>query len=203
MASRIIVPGTPDLFDTPAAPEGFRYLPDVLGKAEERDIVRRFEQLALQPYEFRGFPANRRIFTFGPGYLFAGQKARPDSTVPAYLHPLMELAARISGKPASAFAQLMVTEYAPGAGIGWHLDRPNYEDIASVSFLAPCALRLRRKTAQGWDRLSIPIEPRSIYLLQGDARTAWQHSIAPMDALRYSVTLRTLRTAAGTTARTG
>src|ERR1700722_5555613 len=39
----------------------------------------------------------------------------------------------------------MVTEYGPGAGIGWHRDRPSYEDIVAVSFLAPCTLRLRRR----------------------------------------------------------
>jgi hypothetical protein len=87
----------------------------------------------------------------------------------------------------------MVTEYAPGAGIGWHLDRPSYEDIVAVSFLAPCVLRLRRKMGDGWERRSAHIEPRSVYLLHGSVRTVWQHSIAPMDVLRYSVTLRTFR----------
>lgn len=88
----------------------------------------------------------------------------------------------------------MVTEYAPGAGIGWHLDRPNYEDIAAVSFLAPCALSFRRETAGGWDHLSVPMAPRSVCLLSGEARTQWQHSIGPMGALRYSIARRTFRT---------
>jgi alkylated DNA repair dioxygenase AlkB len=87
----------------------------------------------------------------------------------------------------------MVTEYAPGAGIGWHRDRPSYEDIVAVSFLAPCMLRLRRKIGEDWERRSARIEPRSVYLLHGPVRNVWQHSIAPMDVLRYSVTLRTFR----------
>ena len=84
----------------------------------------------------------------------------------------------------------MVTEYAPGAGIGWHRDRPSYDEIVAVSFLAPCTLRLRKKKEQGWERRSAHIEPRSLYLLSGAARDAWQHSIAPVAALRYSITLR-------------
>jgi alkylated DNA repair dioxygenase AlkB len=87
----------------------------------------------------------------------------------------------------------MVTEYAPGSGIGWHRDRPTFENIVAVSFLAPCVLRLRRKTNEDWERRFARIEPRSAYLLSGTVRNSWQHSIAPMDVLRYSVTLRTFR----------
>jgi alkylated DNA repair dioxygenase AlkB len=43
--------------------------------------------------------------------------------------------------------------------------------------------------------LSLALEPRSIYLLQGEARWGWQHSIAPTPALLWSITFRTLRQA--------
>lgn len=174
-------------------------MPEVLSPAQEQDLVRRFEKLPLTPFEFRGYLGNRRIFSFGHKYLFAGQKPRADASIPDYLRPLAEIARAISGRPAAAFEQIMVTEYAPGAGIGWHLDRPSYEDIIGISFLAPCVLRLRRKAGQGWERRSAPIEPRSAYLLHGEVRTGWQHSIAPMDALRYSVTLRSFRPGRGMT----
>ena len=36
-------------------------------------------------------------------------------------------------------------------------------------------------------------EPRSAYVLTGEARQQWQHSIPPLRAPRYSVTFRTLR----------
>jgi alkylated DNA repair dioxygenase AlkB len=183
----------PDLFGEPLLPDGFRYLPDVLTVAEEARLVERFEALPLKPFEFHGYLGNRRIFTFGHKYMFAGADPGEDRSIPDHMRPLMEIAAKISGQPAESFAQLMVTEYAPGAGIGWHLDRPNYEDIVSISFLAPCALRLRRKSGDGWERRTARIEPRSAYLLHGAVRNDWQHSIAPMDRLRYSVTLRTFK----------
>ena len=133
---------TPDLFVATSLPEGFRYIPDVLSVAEEKSLVERFEKLPLKPFEFHGYLANRRIYSFGHKYVFAGQEPRKDGSIPDYLRPLLHIASRISGQPADAFEQAMVTEYAPGAGIGWHRDRPSYEDIVSVSFLASCTLRL-------------------------------------------------------------
>lgn len=186
-----------DLFGEPLLPDGFRYLPEVLTAAEETRLVAGFEALPLKPFEFHGYLGNRRIFTFGHKYMFAGADARDDHSIPDTMRPLMKIAGHISGKPAGSFEQVMVTEYAPGAGIGWHLDRPNYEDIVSISFLAPCALRLRRKAGDRWERRSVEIAPRSAYLLHGAVRNDWQHSIAPMEKLRYSVTLRTFRPGKG------
>ena len=53
--------------------------------------------------------------------------------------------------------------------------------------------RLRRKVGEKWERTSVAAEPRSIYLLSGPSRTEWEHSIPPVDALRYSVTLGAIR----------
>jgi hypothetical protein len=185
--------GTADLFGKPELPDGFHYLPDVLSPAEENAFVRQFEKLPLKPFEFHGDLGNRRIYSFGHRYIFAGQEPRADPSIPDYLRPLTEIANQISGMPAEAFEQLMVTEYAPGAGIGWHRDRPAFDAIVGVSFLAPCTLRLRRKAGADWERRFAHIDPRSAYLLVGPVRNSWQHSIAPMDVLRYSVTLRSFR----------
>jgi alkylated DNA repair dioxygenase AlkB len=42
--------------------------------------------------------------------------------------------------------------------------------------------------------LRLLVAPRSLYLITGEARWGWQHSVAPTHALRYSITFRTLRT---------
>jgi alkylated DNA repair dioxygenase AlkB len=182
-----------DLFGVQTLPAGFRYVSDVLTSVEERDLVERVRQLPLQPFRFRGYLASRRIYTFGRAYLFAGQKPRANSSIPGYLLPLRQVAGDISGKAPDAFEQVMVTEYAPGAGIGWHLDRPTYEDIVGISLLVPCNLRLRQRAGKSWERKAASLDPRSAYLLRGAVRSDWQHSIAPMNALRYSITLRTFR----------
>jgi alkylated DNA repair dioxygenase AlkB len=64
--------------------------------------------------------------------------------------------------------------------------------VIGVSLPAPCVFRLRRKAGTKWDRASFTAEPRSAYLLNDEARWGWEHSITPMDRLRYSVTFRTM-----------
>jgi alkylated DNA repair dioxygenase AlkB len=65
-----------------------------------------------------------------------------------------------------------------------------FEQVVALSLLSPCRLRLRRKHGTRWERWSTEIPPRSIYRLSGPARHEWEHSIPPVEALRYSVTFR-------------
>jgi alkylated DNA repair dioxygenase AlkB len=94
--------------------------------------------------------------------------------------------------PPDAFVQVLVNAYRPGAGIGWHRDKPHFEEVVGVSLLAPCTLRFRKKAAERWDRMAVPVEPRSAYLMTGPSRHLWEHSIPPLDQPRYSITMRTL-----------
>jgi alkylated DNA repair dioxygenase AlkB len=183
--------GQPDLFPAaPALPAGFAYREGVISPGEEQVLVARFADLPFQPFEFHGYLGKRRVVSYGWRYDYAGGKLRPSGAVPPFLLPLRDAAAAFAGIPAESLQQVLVTEYAPGAGIGWHRDRPMFEDIVAVSFLSPCTLRFRRKHADGWARAAQEVRARSAYLLRGDARRAWYHSIPPVDRLRYSVTFR-------------
>jgi alkylated DNA repair dioxygenase AlkB len=174
---------------------GFRYAPDVISPAEEQKFVRQIETLPFKPFEFRGYLGNRQIVSYGHRYDYAARTLRDAEAIPAFLEPLKEIASRIARVPVLAFQQALVTEYAPGAGIGWHRDKSMFEDVVGLSFLAPCVLRLRRKVETGWERHSVEVAPRSAYLLHAEARDGWEHSLAPLDVLRYSVTFRTFRPA--------
>lgn len=174
-------------------PAGFRYEPDLLTGSQERSLVRQFERLPFAPFEFHGHLGNRRIVSFGHRYDYAARTLRAAEAMPDFLMPLRDAASRFTGLPVESFQQALVTEYAPGAGIGWHRDKPMFEDIGGLSFLAPCQLRLRRKVGTGWERRAVDLAPRSAYVLHGAVREEWEHSIVPMDKLRYSVTFRTFR----------
>jgi alkylated DNA repair dioxygenase AlkB len=100
--------------------------------------------------------------------------------------------AEFAGHNMDEFRQAGINEYRPGAGIGWHKDKPEFGIIVGVSLLAPATMRFRQAHSNGWTRAWQTIEPRSIYLLSGEARSAWEHSIPPLDRLRYSLTFRTL-----------
>lgn len=86
----------------------------------------------------------------------------------------------------------MLIRYDPGAGIGWHRDRPQFEHVVGISLGAPATLRLRRRRDAGFDRATLPLVPRAAYHLTGEARHDWEHSVAPMDTARWSVTFRSL-----------
>ncbi|MBO9708782.1 MAG: alpha-ketoglutarate-dependent dioxygenase AlkB [Caulobacter sp.] len=174
-------------------PEGFRYRPELIGRDEEQALVRHIEALPFKPFEFHGYTGARRVVSFGWRYDFARHVLEPAAAIPDFLLPLRDKVAAFSGLEAEAFRQVLVLEYAPGAGIGWHRDRPQFREIAGVSLLAACPFRLRRRRGEGWDRATARVEPRSAYMLDGPSRTDWEHSIPPLDALRYSVTFRTFR----------
>ncbi|RWE57171.1 alpha-ketoglutarate-dependent dioxygenase AlkB [Mesorhizobium sp.] len=185
--------GQGDLFRAPNdLPEGFHYQPELITAEEEAVLVRQLESLAFHPFDFHGHLANRRVAGFGLRYDFDQRKVVEAPPIPAFLMPLRDKVAAFARLPADAFGQVLINEYRPGAGIGWHRDKPQFDAVAGVSLLAPCSFRLRRKNGAGWDRQTIIIEPRSAYLMTGPARTEWQHSIPPLSEHRYSITLRTL-----------
>jgi alkylated DNA repair protein (DNA oxidative demethylase) len=92
-----------------------------------------------------------------------------------------------------ALVQILLIRYDPGAGIGWHKDRPVFDHVVGVSLGNAATMRFRRRIATGFERMAVPLAPRSIYHLSGDVRHAWEHSIAPMEVPRWSVTFRSLR----------
>ena len=184
----------PDLFASePAGPEGFAYVRDLIDAAGESALEREIAGLPFREFEFRGYLGKRRVVSFGWRYDFSRQGLRPADEIPAFLLPLREKAAALAGLDPAAFVHVLVTEYGPGAAIGWHRDRPEFGDVVGVSLMSPCLFRFRRRVGQAWERASFLAEPRSAYLLRGPARTEWEHSIPGVDALRYSVTFRTLR----------
>lgn len=188
-------PPQPDLFgsDRPASPPGLAYRPDLLDAAEEQALAAHLAELPFQAFQFHGFEGKRRTFSFGWRYVFDGSGLKTAEPIPEWLLPCRDRAAAWAGLAPAMLEHALLTEYAPGAGIGWHRDRSVFGDVVGVSLLAPARLRFRRKAGDRWERAALMAEPRSAYLLRGEARGEWEHSIAPMDALRYSITFRTLR----------
>ncbi|AZO46060.1 alpha-ketoglutarate-dependent dioxygenase AlkB [Mesorhizobium sp. M7D.F.Ca.US.005.01.1.1] len=174
-------------------PEGFVYQSELITPQEEAELARHLEGLPFEAFDFHGHLANRRVVGFGLRYDYDRREVLEAPPIPDFLLPLRVKVAAFASRPAEAFAQVLINEYRPGAGIGWHRDKPHFEDVAGVSLLAPCIFRLRRKSGAKWDRRTIGVEPRSAYLMTGPSRTEWEHSIPPVDLHRYSITLRTLR----------
>jgi alkylated DNA repair dioxygenase AlkB len=195
----------PELGTKPAhlMPAGFRYQENVITEAEEATLVACLQNLDLKPFEFHGHVANRRVISFGLRYDYSRGTVEGASELPSFLHELRAKVAAFANRSVSEFRQAGVNEYAPGAGIGWHKDKAQFGIVAGVSLLAPATMRFRRVHGRGWARVSQTVAPRSIYLLSGEARTEWEHSIPPLDKLRYSLTFRTLSDNAGAPVKGG
>jgi alkylated DNA repair dioxygenase AlkB len=176
-----------------AMPKGFVYREEIISAEEERHFAEQFALLPFAPFEFHGFQGRRRVVSFGWRYDYAGRQIRPAAELPELLVPLRERATQVAGLAPESLQQVLVTEYAPGAPIGWHRDKSIFQDVVAISFLSPCLLRFRRRVRDRWKRRSLEVMPRSAYVLRGAARAEWEHSIPPLNALRYSVTFRNLR----------
>ena len=182
-----------DLFDAAASlPEGLRYAADALTRAQENMLVAELRHLPFKEFEFHGFRGKRRVVSFGWRYDFNGGGLTQTDPIPEFLQPARKLAARFAGLEPDALKHAHVIEYRPGAAIGWHKDRPDFDDVIGFSLLSPCSFRLRRKAGSKWERRAFTAEPRSVYLLRGSARHEWEHSIPALPTLRYSITFRSL-----------
>lgn len=187
-----------DLFGSgPPLPEGLRYETGFLDAAEEAALLARLPELPFAPMAYKGYLARRRVVSYGGRYDFDALALREAPALPDWLAPLREKAAAWSGIAAESFTQALVAEYQPGTPLGWHRDVPDFEEVLGVSLLDTAVMRWRPWPHEPGRRAGPPLElalaPRSIYLMRGAARWAWQHSIVPTPALRYSITLRTLR----------
>lgn len=176
----------------PELPEGFLYRPDFLSAEEEALLLAEIRQLDFQAFDFHGYMAKRRIVEYGWEYDFGTRTTSAAIPIPPFLQPLRRRVAAFAGVSADAFVEAVVTEYSPGAPIGWHRDVPQFEWIVGISLGSACRMRLKPYRGAG-GLVSVILEPRSAYLMRDAARWNYQHSIPAVKHLRYSITFRTLR----------
>jgi alkylated DNA repair dioxygenase AlkB len=175
-------------------PEGLAYRPDFVTEEEERELLARMDEIDFREVVMHGQAAKRTVRHYGLDYGYESWSLAPAEPLPPELVWVRDRCAALADVTPDALAQILVSRYPPGAGIGWHRDAPMFgATIVGVSLGAPCRMRFQR-TAAGVRRVfALELEPRSAYVLAGQARSAWQHSIPPTKALRYSLTFRTLR----------
>ena len=186
------------LFPVPATfPPGFSYQPDFISREEEDFLIEQIRQSALKTFVFQGYEAKRKVASYGYDYSFNTRAVSPGEPIPEVYQFLIKRVAQATGKSEGDFKELLLTEYPVGAVINWHRDAFPFDLIAGISLHADCVFKLRphneilrtRKST-----ISVDVRRRSLYILAGESRTEWQHSTAPVKNIRYSVTLRTMRT---------
>ena len=179
-------------------PAGLTYREEVLTLAEEEALLRRFEGLELESVVVRGHAARRTVRHYGWTYDFDSWGLAPAERPPGYLDDLRQRCSHLSGVEPEAWEEVLLTRYAPGDGIGWHRDAAAFGPVVvGVSLGGDAVMRFQRRAAGGERKVfEQPLQRRSAYVLAGAARSAWQHSVPPVPALRWSVTFRTVRRSA-------
>jgi alkylated DNA repair dioxygenase AlkB len=158
----------------PEAPEsalpipGLKYLPDYITTEEERRMLERVDS-GVWDYEY-----SRRRQQFGYRYDYKSEYLTYIGPLPDWLQSLAERLAR-DGIFERMPDQALVNEYLPGQGIAPHVDRFS-ESVVSLSLGSGILMDFTRVSDS--EKRSLWLEPRSLLILQGEARHHWQHSIA-------------------------
>jgi DNA oxidative demethylase len=177
-------------------PEGLVYQPVLVDQDEDAALRSRLDQLELREVRMHGQVAKRTVYHFGFDYGYESWALTSGEPLPTWMEDLRGRCAGLAGVEPAALAQVLVTKYPSGAGIGWHRDAPVFGPLlVGVSLLSACTMRFQRRAGDVRYVYELQLDPCSAYVLSGPARSIWQHSIPPVSSLRYSITFRTLRSA--------
>jgi alkylated DNA repair protein (DNA oxidative demethylase) len=134
---------------------------------EATALVLQIRPLDFAPVEMRGQTARRRTAHFGWVYGFASWRIEPGPPIPEVLVPVRARAATWAGVTPESLEETLVTEYAPGAGIGWHRDAPQFGLVIGVSLAGTCRLRFQRGTGASRRTPALVLDAGLAYLLDG------------------------------------
>jgi alkylated DNA repair dioxygenase AlkB len=177
-------------------PEGFSYHPDFISVQEENQLIKLIEQQELHAFIFHGYEAKRKAASFGYDYSFEKKSLSEGNEIPAAFRPLIEKTGKLLEIVPDQFKELLILEYPVGAVMNWHRDAPPFDIVVGISLLSDCIFKFRPQDTVKQNRksvISIPVRRRSLYVMQGESRAEWQHSIPALKQVRYSITLRTLK----------
>lgn len=158
------------------APAGLRLTPDYLAPDAAATLL---GQIDAAPWSSA---LRRRVQHYGFAYDYRRRGAAapvPLGPPPGWLSPLCARLV-LEGTFAAPPDQVIVNEYLPGQGIAPHIDRTDLfgETIASLSLGGACVMRFEAVAGDGPGGLDLPLPPRSLLVMRGEARKAWRHGIA-------------------------
>lgn len=178
--------------DDQPEPEGLRYQPDFITPVQERELIAHIREQPLAPFQFGVYEGKRRVVYYGASYDFTHQRLERADPIPQWLGPIASQIELFADIAPGSIVHALLTEYETGAGIGWHRDKKDFDEVFGLSLGSACKFRFRRKAGSTWERFTLEAQPRSLYAMTGEARHVWEHSIPPVETPRWSITFRTM-----------
>ena len=175
-------------------PKGLVYQPEFLSADEQAALERFAESLDYGQVHMHGQAAKREVRHFGYLYGYESWSLEPTDPAPEEIHWVRERCASLAGLSPEDLDEVLATRYPPGAGIGWHCDAPMFgPKVIGVSLASASRMRFQRKKAGVRHVYEVVLAPGSAYVLADEVRWMWQHTIPPVQSLRYSITFRSVR----------
>lgn len=148
---------------------GFTLVPDFINETEERQLLANLEE---GPWETDW---RRRIQQYGLGY--AGEHGRKASWIRDFPDWLNALAKRVEPFFDRFPENTVINEYIPPLGIGPHRDYLTFgPTVACVSLGSDIVMDFIHPERELRVPVFVPV--RSLWVITGEARYQWQHSIA-------------------------
>lgn len=173
-------------------PEGLQYQPEFISPDEESALLEKIGALPFEKFQFGNYEGKRRVVYFGARYDFTHHRLEAAPDLPRWIMPIVARTESYAGLETHSVSHALFTEYDVGAGIGWHRDKKDFDAVCGISLGSSCRFRFRRKVGLKWQRFTLDCSPRSLYVMRGEARTGWEHSIPEVTEKRYSITFRTM-----------
>ena len=177
-------------------PPGFLYKEDFITGDEEDQLLQLVAKTERHPMIFNGYEAKRKVASYGYDWSFEKKTLTKGEPIPQQYFSLIGKVTDQLQLFQESIVELLVTEYPVSSVINWHRDAPPFHLIAGISLLSDCTFKLRPYDKAKQNRnsiVSLNVKRRSLYAMEGAARSEWEHSIAPVKQQRYSITLRTLK----------
>ncbi|RKU23898.1 alpha-ketoglutarate-dependent dioxygenase AlkB [Candidatus Poribacteria bacterium] len=155
--------------------DGLRYVEDYISEYQHDWLLAEIDK-----YEWLT-DLKRRVQHYGFKYDYKARKVNYDMRIgelPKWLKRLSQKLCEDKHMPEVA-DQVIVNEYRPGQGIASHIDcEPCFKDtIVSLSLGSGCIMNFTNKFDKT-KKIPVWLEPRSLVVLNGEARHEWLHGIS-------------------------
>ena len=154
---------------------GLSYFPNALTEEQEQALLQELDGPEAEWRPHTDSKNSRRVQHYGYRYDYKRRTVSdPTTPIPAHWADLFP-------STHSEWNQVILNEYLPGQGISAHTDSLAYGDVIQCYTIGSGAtMRFTpedKEDKEDKERRDIYVEPRSLYVMTGEARYQWKHEM--------------------------